>query len=327
MTPQQAREFLKAFKQFPQMGALRTRYLEAISVLERSDDMLDQMRAELARSNLPANAWRFAPPTMVPLESHCVHRIWITGNPNNAELRQGVLSQPRVPGWTNLLWIYDDPHPHTARALNGRALAVHRDINLFGQRVYVISFRETMLLWHDQPGWIRDCLRYLDAMLPKRAYVAMGDIIRMVVLWFMGGLYVDTKILFDVLTAPRFFRGPRIALNRLICASANGRMENWAMMCDAGCDVLREVLWLALYQRLPSIAKIQQMPVNWSHPSGRYSQAHVALHEAKSVWPILQTRYAEQILLLDQLHPPLLLRNPRPLNSWAEDDGVAFSWD
>jgi hypothetical protein len=186
-----------------------------------------------------------------------------------------------------------------------------------------VNFRKTMAAWDDRPEWLTRYLDYLDAMLPKKAYVAMGDLMRMIVLWFMGGVYVDVKIQF-VGTAKEFLQEPQVAPDRLMCVYS-GRMENWAMMSQPGCPMAEEILLKGL-KRLPSLEKIGQMPVNWSHPSGKYSKAHAELHEDKSVWPILQMQYREHVVMFNEVEPALQLHNPRELNSWENDDGVPFDW-
>lgn len=322
MTPEEAKQILAMFGSFPSTTQGRQMYMEALQVLEQSNDSLDRMRAQLYSNDLPGDAGDYAPATMVRLRDRFVHRIWVEGDVSaRRDFSVGLLSQPNVPGWTNLLWVYRSMGPIRVYDIDGFPLVVRRRLYGFGHRVLEVDFRESVRRWDARPDWLTALVQYLDAMLPKKGYIAMGDIMRMVVLWIVGGVYVDVKIQF-LGGAAKFFLRPRVSRDRLMCVSSGHGLENWAMISHRRCAMIATALQLTLDTRLPPLSVIAKMPVNWMY--GAYSKAHKELHENKGVWPVLQAKLAHRIELFD--HSLLTLRNPRPLNSWANDDGRDFDW-
>lgn len=324
MSLKDAREMLGMLRTFPSTETMQQFYLEALSILETSEAEPDRKLAEERRSAIPREFSPPEKPAVVRLESRYIHRIWVEGEySSNDEFLKGIYSQPKVEGWTNLIWVYHNRlGPLRLEEIGGQLLAFEGPQQCLHHELLQINFRKTMEAWGEKPDWVVQYLTRLDVMLEKKAYVAMGDIMRMIILWFMGGVYVDVKILFS--DARAFLEKPQVIQHRLMCVNS-GRIENWAMMSHRGCAMVKEIMEKTL-ERMPSPEKLSQMPVNWSHPSGKYSQAHVELHEDKGVWPVLQSKYSEKVMVFESVEPTLKLENPRPLNSWNETDNVPFDW-
>jgi hypothetical protein len=225
-------------------------------------------------------------------------------------------------GWQNLIWIYqsakeNEPQFQTVDKLMFRTVS----IDDFGLKE--VDFSATMSLWDDKPDWVESFMPILDILLEKKSYVAMSDIMRMIILYYSGGLYQDVKI---ELTSPeaQFFDTPKVNADKLQLVDGTTNAENWAMVAQAGCDMIDKIMRATLVQ-FPSLEKLRLMPENYSK-GGKVGSSHVKLHENKGPWNQIE-KHRDKADRISEVNDSLKLLNPRPVNSWADAADDGFNWD
>lgn len=261
----------------------------------------------------------------VALESHDIHSIWVQGDyEQDEETLMGVASREKSKAteWRNLIWVYSaaqKKNPQEFKAIDGM---VCRPIELGKFKMLEVGFIETMQQIRDKPKWVERFLPLLEILLAKKSYVTMSDIMRMIILHYKGGLYMDVKI---QLTTPdaQFFDEPLVNTGKLQLVQAD-RKENWAMVAEAGCKMIEEIMEATL-KIFPDEYGLERLPENYKN-KGEYSQAHKTLHEQMGPWSQIDKR-GDDTDSMSGVNPSLKLKNPRPVNSWAHDDGYDFNWD
>ncbi|GAB2579783.1 hypothetical protein GCM10027066_22600 [Dyella jejuensis] len=244
-----------------------------------------------------------------------MHSIWVQGNyADNPEAGKGLATRQgdNMPGWVNMIWLYRNESESGGfdPGLKSKPL----DVRTEGfERLLERGFVEEMERWQrrgDRPGWVAHWLPILDVLYRKKSYIAMSDIMRMIILYYEGGLYMDMKIQVDAGRAS-FKERPMLLINT---ANFYDR-ENWAIMANAGCRMI-EAIMLAASQKFPSVEELQTYPENYQGAAGQEGSTHVALHEDKGVWNAVE-KYREHCYELG-----IKLTNPRAINSWfdAYDD-------
>ncbi len=176
------------------------------------------------------------------------------------------------------------------------------------------SFRHEMELWKergDMPEWVGHWLPILDILYEKKSYITMSDLIRMIILYYEGGVYLDVKI--KVAPDKALFKElPMVKVN-----TANFYAhENWAIMAHAGYRMLEDMM-IQTYRQFPDKTQLRDYPTNYQEASGpeerrREGKMHVELHESSGVWNIIDRRGRPQF------PTDLKLQNPRSVNSWAD---------
>jgi hypothetical protein len=87
--------------------------------------------------------------------------------------------------------------------------------------------------------------------------------------------------------------------------------ENWALMANAGCRMIEEIMIEAL-RRFPTIDQLREYPENYQREKGIEGKKHVELHERLGVWNVIE-RFGR-----NEYSETMSLTNPRTLNSWAD---------
>ncbi len=255
----------------------------------------------------------------VPLHSKAIHGIWVQGDYTvDEEFRAGIETRKdsKAQEWVNLIWVYQ-----SMEKMGELDSMAARKIVVDGVNLFEVDFKATITMWEDKPKWVEHFLPILDVLLEKKSFVTMSDIMRMIILYYKGGLYQDVKIQLTTKDA-RFFDEPMVNQNKLQLVDA-GHKENWAMVAEAGCEMISKIMTATLSQ-FPSVDMLETMPVNYSN-QGQYSKAHKSLHENLGPWHGIE-RENDHTDTIGFVNPSLKLRNPRPVNSWANDDGVDFDW-
>ncbi|MCO7223279.1 DUF4157 domain-containing protein [Pleionea sp. CnH1-48] len=291
-----------------------------IDVIEQSDykdhcsGLIATIKSKLPQPKKPVS----------PLKEKNIHSIWVQGEyRDNVELQDAIDTRKKTQakGWQNLIWVYE-----TAKKKNEDFEVVDnmvgRRIEVRGFRMFEVDFSRTMAAWKDKPPWVSKFLPLLQIMLAKKSFVAMSDIMRMIILFYKGGLYQDVKIQFKT-NSLQFFNEPLVNTDVLQLADGGSNKENWAMIANAGCKMIEEIMIKTLSQ-FPSASKIASMPINYSN-KGQYSKAHVHLHEAKGPWNKIEakSKFTDN---MKEVNPSLDIENPRAKNSWSDTDGVKFDW-
>ena len=256
-------------------------------------------------------------PTELDREQQNIHSIWIEGDyKDNDELKKAMKTREESAAaeWRNLIWVYTqgegkEKHDKVAK-LPGKSIQIG-DLSL-----YEVGFKEAMLQWEERPSWVDDFLTILDILLEKKSYVAMSDIMRMIILYYQGGLYTDVKITLETPDA-KFFDEPLVNVGKLQLVDGGSQIENWAMIADAGSEMIEMIMQKAL-QQLPSPEQLKKLPENYAD-KGEYSGAHAELHENKGPWNVIE-KNKEKVDVIGDVNASLRLKNPRPVNSWAHND-------
>jgi len=84
-----------------------------------------------------------------------------------------------------------------------------------------------MTMWKDKPAWVARFIPLLNLMLTKKSFVAMSDIMRMIILYYKGGLCQDVKIKLKTPNA-QFFDEPLVNTDVLQLVDGGPNKENWA---------------------------------------------------------------------------------------------------
>lgn len=241
-----------------------------------------------------------------------MHSIWVQGDyQQNPEAMEGLKARQdeHLQGWVNMIWLYDTgrgPHGFDP-SLQKKTIQV--DSHGFVE-VYERSFIDEMRAWKESgkmPKWVDAWMRILEVLRAKKSYITMSDLMRMIILYYEGGVYMDVKIKVNPGHAD-FKNKPMLLIN-----TANFYAhENWAIMANAGCTMIEEIMIQALHQ-FPSIEELQQYPENYQQGKGVEGKMHVELHERRGVWNVIE-KYRND----HSYRTSLGLTNPRPVNSWAQ---------
>lgn len=297
-----------------------------------SPDMLamvgDNARASLAQIKASVHKDRFteliawaeailpAPKEEVGI-SKISHSMWVEGDyAGNEEVQTGMSSRKggAIDGWKQIMWVY-------RREADEEAGLKEIPVQVGGVDMVQKDFRAYLAqdAVREAYPWLIDFIPILDILLEKKGYVAMGDLMRMIVLYLDGGLYTDVKAIVHQPDGD-FFKDPKANKGGLHLAPGK---ENWALVAERGSEMIETLLKEAL-GRLPSLEKLAEMPVNYK--DGQYSQAHKELHEDRSVFTSIDKRRGKAGAF-GEIDESIGLENPRPVNSWAHTDGVKFNWD
>jgi len=289
--------------------------LEESAYAEHCAGLIGTIKPKLP-SQLPVKA----EPT--ELTGRYIHGIWAEGDySENEELAQAIETRKgsKAATWSNLIWVYRSAKEVTP-GLGGLVCA---PIKLHGFDLREVDFSATIEAWDDRPEWVSRFLPLLEVLLSKKSYVTMSDIMRMIILYYKGGLYQDVKIHLQTPNA-EFFDQPLVNVGKLQLVSGGSNMENWAMVAEAGCALIQEIMEATLEQ-FPSAEELERLPVNYSQ-GGKYSSAHKELHENLGPWNRIEKSLGKTDSM-EEVNPSLGLKNPRPVNSWATTDDFDFNWD
>lgn len=241
-----------------------------------------------------------------------MHSIWVQGDFNsNPEAVEGMKSRrgKDTEGWVDMIWLYD----------TGVALDKYesQEIVIDSEKVAPLmqrSFRSEMVRWENSgnmPEWVQKWLPILDILYKKKSFITMSDLMRMIILYYEGGVYLDVKIKVQPDKA-LFKERPMVMIDTANFYSS----ENWAIMANAGCRMIEEMM-IAAYLQFPKEDKLESYPPNYDDKarlegSKREGKMHVELHEVLGVWNVI-----------DRAGRPgfttsLNLINPRPGNSWSD---------
>lgn len=262
----------------------------------------------------------------VPLESQNIHSIWVHGDyTKEEEVTEGFKSREgsKAEKWQNLIWVYhslEESNSNDFKKIDG---IVCRPATIGNLKVLEADFLETIQGWKERPKWVDDFLPLLEILLSKKSYVTMSDIMRMIVLYYKGGLYQDVKIKLSTPEA-KFFDEPLVNTNKLQLVDGGMNKENWALVAEAGCKMIDQIMENTL-EKFPPAGVLKQLPENYSN-QGKYSKAHKELHENLGPWRQIE-KLGSKTERISDVNPSLELENPRPVNSWANDDGVDFNWE
>ncbi len=318
----QAIEFLNDIHDLPSISDFGEIAREQIELLEKSDyaqhckDLIAPIKKKLPQPKAPAS----------PLKEKIIHSIWVQGNYRDNEELQDALEtrkNSKAEGWKNLIWVYETEKKESPQEFSTIDDMVVRPVNVQGLDMQEVDFSQTMALWKDKPAWVLKFIPLLDLLFAKKSFVTMSDIMRMIILYYKGGLYQDVKI---HLKTPNveFFDQPLVNTDVLQLVDGGPNKENWAMIANAGCQMIEDIMEATLRQ-FPKPSKISTMPENYAN-DGQYSKAHVYLHDDKGPWNRIEAKSKSTDRISD-VNPSLKLENPRPVNSWAHTDGVEFNWD
>lgn len=317
------RQSVGLLKEVQEMKSIPQVYLnpirKAIHELEKSGNTEHAKLIQDAKKKLP--------PDPTKLKSRYIHGIWVQGDyTENEELKEGMQTRKgtKAEQWENLIWVYQSLQESNASQFQQVDGMVCRSIKVDNMDMLEVDFKASMGLWKEKPDWVGKFLPLLDILLEKKSFVTMSDIMRMIILYYKGGLYQDVKIQLESPEA-KFFDEPLVNVDKLQLVDEGSNKENWAMVAEAGCKMIEEIMSRTLSNRFPKAEVLKRLPVNYSN-GGQYSQAHQELHEGKGPWPEIQ-KLVSKVDLMSVVNPDLVLKNPRPVNSWANTDRYVFDWD
>lgn len=260
------------------------------------------VREEMLSEGWPG--WKTAPKKM--------HSIWVQGDfSSNKEAMEGLQSRrgKDTEGWVDMIWLYNtgvelgDYKPQKVDINSAKIAPLLRR-----------SFVHEMKLWErsgDMPTWVKRWLPILDILYEKKSYITMSDLMRMIILYYEGGLYLDVKI--KVNTDKALFKErPMVEVDTANFYAS----ENWAIMAHAGSQMLEEMM-IQAYHQFPKEVQLADYPPNYQEAprqdgKRREGKMHVELHERRGVWNVIDRAGRPQF------PTSLGLTNPRPLNSWSE---------
>lgn len=245
--------------------------------------------------------------TEVPKE---IHSIWIQGEDYKSngdfekvfELRKAVQSK----NWENVMWLYN-VHDELKFELSGKLY--QRKVILNSElAIYEVSFKKTMAEWKGdtRPTWVDSFMVILEILERKKAYVAMSDIIRMIILYYRGGLYADLKIEFGDFDN-LFTKEDTLGL-------APGK-ENWALLADRGCIMISDIMNRSL-KRIEDNIDVEKLPIR--EEAKGYPREHAEFHEAYG--PFEAIRYFSNLYKtydINEMNEKIKLTNPKIVNSWV----------
>jgi hypothetical protein len=240
-----------------------------------------------------------------------MHSVWVQGDyRGNKEAETGMATRQGMrseDGWVNMMWLYN-----SGIGLGGFDSEVQRerlevDTGPF-REVVEKSFVDEMRAWRHKrtmPEWVENWLPILEILYEKKSYITMSDIMRMIILYYEGGVYMDVKIKVDA-ERTAFQSSPMLLVNTVNFYDR----ENWAIMANAGCRMIEEIMKQTLAQ-FPDAEELGRYPENYALEQGREGRMHVDLHEDRGVWNII-----ERVGRMDPTET-LKLTNPRVVNSWT----------
>lgn len=238
------------------------------------------------------------------------HSIWVQGDyQSNKEAQEGIKSRGdgNLEGWTSIMWLYDTGKKEGGFEKSELDEGIPIDDGPF-KGVYQKGFIQEMEAWKERPEWVSAWLPILDILMEKKSYITMSDIMRMIILYYEGGLYMDVKIKATSEKAS-FKDTPKVYINRAHFYS----LENWAIMANAGSKMIEDIMTQA-YKQFPSIEKLSEYPENYQREGEGEGRMHVDLHEKLGVWNVIDRMRSSE----SEKYPlkTLKLVNPRPKNSW-----------
>lgn len=191
-----------------------------------------------------------------------------------------------------------------------------------------VDFIATMSAWSDRPAWVDLFIANMHIILDKKGWVAICDIMRMIILYYRGGLYLDVKIIINDEHAT-FFAQPKVTQNHLMCyQTVDGRKENWSLLANRGCYMIDQIMHECM-QNYPCARVLHRLPINYqTQPSSTdkiYWASHADLHEDWGPWRLISNGSYECEIIQDH-NSSLGLTNPRPLNSWENSTHDYFDW-
>jgi hypothetical protein len=243
-----------------------------------------------------------------------IHSIWVQGDYRvNPEAHAGIRTRQgnQLRDWVNIMWLYNTGAE--AGGFNESLQSQRMDLNTepFALVLEERSFVREMEKWKSRPEWVSKWLPILEILWAKKSYITMSDIMRMIILYYEGGMYLDVKIEISAENAT-FKERPMVFIDRAHFYSS----ENWAIMANSGCRMIEDIMEQA-YNQFPSPEELLQYPVNYQpRGQGKEGKTHVSLHEDKGVWNVIERLRANE----SQKYPlaTLDLKNPRPKNSWTD---------
>ncbi|PWW11671.1 hypothetical protein [Mangrovibacter plantisponsor] len=308
-------ESMLPFKDQSYNGIART----CLKVLKNTDYNVDGYGAEINKfvqsfeSRLPPEEIQ----EVLSPEQRNIHSIWVQGEyDEETELREGLKTREGsgAAGWKNLIWVYQknaEVEPSLFQSVGG---VIARPRKLGNLDISEVDFRATLLEWKGRPDWIDVFIHIMDILIEKKSFVAMSDIMRMIILYYQGGLYQDVKIQLQTPNAS-FFSEPLVNVDKLQMTNES-RMENWAMVAQAGCQMIENIMIATLHQ-FPPTEVLRRMPLNYVDKV--YSGAHKQLHENKGPWNRI-SYIVNKLNYIQDVNKGLKLHNPRDMNSWADSD-------
>lgn len=315
-------DFLNYCEDMPSLGesivaiaSAQVQVLETSAFAEHCAGLIETIKAKIPQQ-LPVE------PEPTELTGRYIHGIWVEGDySQNEELTEAIKTRKgsKAATWSNLIWVYQSAKK-IEPGLDG---IVCRPIELHGFEMQEVDFRATMEAWEDRPEWVSRFLPLLEILLSKKSYITMSDIMRMIILYYKGGLYQDVKIHLQTPEA-KFFDQPLVNADKLQLVSGGSNKENWAMVAEAGCQMIEQIMEATLEQ-FPSAEELERLPENYSQ-GGKYSSAHSTLHENLGPWNRTE-RLGGKTESIEDVNPSLKLKNPRPVNSWADSDQFDFNWN
>ncbi|QMV14624.1 OTU domain-containing protein [Vibrio spartinae] len=292
---------------------------EVVEVLTASSVSLDVEQKEKLKLIQDALALESS---VIDMANRFIHYIWVQGNYNlNSEFKNAIncRADPQtdhIADWTNCVWVFESNNISLVDC-NGLKCS---NQNAWERNFLEVDFVETMMAWTERPKWVDFFIDNMRIILDKKGFVAIGDIMRMIILYFRGGLYLDAKIIIDD-ERNDFFQHPKTTSDQLLCYQTSGRKENWSLLAAQGCPMIHEMMQECM-QKYPHERVLRRLPVNYE--SGKYFTSHVDLHENFGPWRVISNgRYRTDIM---QAHNTLRLTNPRPQNSWENSTQDNFDW-
>ena len=256
----------------------------------------------------------------LPSNEQFIHSVSVQGMDyveSDSEFEAAMKTRPNDSKWTNLIWAYEEGDVLDEKKKSEvNQLGAEVDVELPNDFT-VVNFKKTMEEWEEKPEWVEKLIPILDIMKSKKAWIAMSDIMRMIVLYYTGGLYLDLKIQLDTETV-FFDSSPQVKMNQLLLAKGN---ENWALIARSGCELISEIMEETTSRLEKVEEEIGNMPINYSKEdlTGKavYSQEHVNLHENYGAWNSIDKRRSDQSNDNVGAIPDKTVENPRSVNSWA----------
>ncbi|MEL6133873.1 MAG: DUF4157 domain-containing protein, partial [Bacteroidota bacterium] len=238
------------------------------------------VRAEMLSEGWPD--WEEGPKTM--------HSIWVQGDfRKNEEALQGIETHrgEDTEGWVDMIWLYNSGVDQGAYKPEKVEIDSAK-LSPLMQR----SFKHEMAIWKESgnmPEWVENWLPILDVLYEKKSFVTMSDLMRMIILYYEGGVYMDVKIKVQPDKA-LFKERPMLKVNQVNFYAR----ENWAIMAHAGAQMIEEMM-IEAYKQFPNVDELATYPENYNDPKPvggrkREGKMHVELHEKLGVWNVIEKK-------------------------------------
>lgn len=248
------------------------------------------------REEMLSNGMKVIPKTM--------HSIWVQGDySSNEEATEGLKTRQGgdLSDWVNIIWLYNSGELKDSE----KVVKLDQSLTI---RIQERDFVREMQAWKERcnmPSWVENWLPILEILMEKRSYITMSDIMRMIILYYEGGVYMDIKIKVNIEKAG-FKDSPKALINTACFYDA----ENWAIIANAGCKMIEDIM-IQAFKQFPTIEELRSYPENYRE-QGKEGKTHVNLHENKGVWNVIDRGYRQYSWT------PIPLYNPRKRNSWIE---------